>query len=178
MNGRGRTWVFAVVLSAGCWAGVSAIRATPVAAQAGGILGDDATIDIPAGDPSIFSFLISGRAGGSWNSADADSLSTLVSGLPSGEAEINYLLYADANAEGVRGDDFEILIGNLGNFLSGWDDGNFDLNGTTNPTANIAAIDAFAAANGLTADVPEPATMALLGVGAAAILRRRRFSQI
>jgi len=42
--------------------------------------------------------------------------------------------------------------------------------------AGYAAIDAFAAANGLMADVPEPTCFGLLGLAAAGVLARRRRS--
>ena len=38
----------------------------------------------------------------------------------------------------------------------------------------VRAIDAFAAANGLMADVPEPATLSMLGIAGLGLLGRRR----
>lgn len=46
----------------------------------------------------------------------------------------------------------------------------------TRPAADYAAIDAFAVANGLMADVAEPASFGLLGLAAAGVLARRRRS--
>jgi hypothetical protein len=42
------------------------------------------------------------------------------------------------------------------------------------PAADYAAIDAFAAANGLMADVPEPTSFGLIGLAGAGVLARRR----
>jgi autotransporter-associated beta strand protein len=104
----------------------------------------------------------------------------------------------------VNGEDFTILVSNLGKSAptsggingSGWDKGDFDYDGVVTgndftalaanlgkstsgsdvilPAADYAAIDAFAAANGLMANVPEPATGSMLLVTGAAILMRRR----
>jgi hypothetical protein len=67
----------------------------------------------------------------------------------------------------VTGSDFTALVGNLGKTDSGAD--------VTIPAADYAAIDAFAAANGLMADVPEPTTTSLLALAmTGALLIRRR----
>jgi PEP-CTERM motif len=42
------------------------------------------------------------------------------------------------------------------------------------PASDYAAIDAFAAANGLMADVPEPTSFGVLGLAAVGVLARRR----
>jgi hypothetical protein len=114
-------------------------------------------------------------------------------GLSSGQIEIKYTLLGDANLDGaVNGSDFAILASNFNKAVSGWDQGDFNYDGAANgadfaslaanfnkgasQSANVAALDSFAAANGLMADVPEPATAALMVVAGLGILRRRRRS--
>ncbi len=129
----------------------------------------------------------------------ADGADHVVTGLSSGQIEIKYTLIGDANLDGVvSGDDFTILTDNLGKSVAAWDQGDFNYDGLVNgddftllvgnlgkqdngaavtiPAADYAAIDAFAAANGLMADVPEPATTGLfiLGMAGALIGRRRK----
>jgi autotransporter-associated beta strand protein len=169
-----------------------------------------------ATDATIRSYLISGYAGGTFTGTGgitsstaaatpgyavgyADGADGVVSGLSSGQIEIKYTLYGDANLDGVvSGDDFTILVGNLGKSVSAWDQGDFNYDGVvsgddytllvgnlgksatgadiTLPAADYAAIDAFAAANGLMADVPEPASAGLLIVAGLGMLSRRRRS--
>jgi hypothetical protein len=175
-------------------------------------------IDYGSGsDPisSIRGYLFSGYNGGTWTGpgidssvaalpADnsygigyADGADGVVAGLSSGQIEVAYTLYGDANLDGVvSGDDFTILVANLGHQVSGWDQGDFLYTGSvtgddfTALVANLgkadngadvvlsardyAAIDAFAAANGLMADVPEPATGSLLLISGASFLMGRR----
>jgi len=120
-------------------------------------------------------------------------------GLSSGQIEIKYTLLGDATLSGtVTGTDFTILATNLGKEVSGWDQGDFLYTGTvtgadftalvTNlgkeanggsvvlPAADWAAVDAYAAANGLMADVPEPATLSLVAITGLGVLGRRRRS--
>jgi hypothetical protein len=122
----------------------------------------------------------------------------IVSGLASGEVEIKYTLLGDANLDGtVNGSDFSILAGNFGQGFTNWDQGNFLFTSAINGAdfsalahnfgqgdsgadagvspADIAALDAFASANGLLADVPEPAAGGLAVVAiSAALLRQTR----
>jgi autotransporter-associated beta strand protein len=127
----------------------------------------------------------------------ADGADGVVAGLSSGQIEIEYTLLGDANLDGVvNGSDFTILVGNIDYAGKSWDQGNFNYDDRVNgsdftelvtnlgksasgadiviPAADYTAIDAFAAANGLMADVPEPATGSILLVTGAAILTRRR----
>jgi autotransporter-associated beta strand protein len=121
---------------------------------------------------------------------------TLVS---ANEIEVAYTLEGDANLDGkVDASDFSIFAPNFGlNTTLGWEAGDFNYDGKVDasdfsafapnfglqdngvalglPAADYAALDAFAAANGLTiTSVPEPATLGLLTIGAVGILSRRR----
>jgi autotransporter-associated beta strand protein len=127
----------------------------------------------------------------------ADGADGVVSGLSSGQIEIKYTLLGDADLAGsVTGNDFTILVSHLGKLVTRWDQGDFDYDGSVTgndftalvsnigksatgadvvlPAADYAAIDAFAAANGLMADVPEPASAGLLLVAGFGMLARRR----
>ena len=112
-------------------------------------------------------------------------------GLASGTIEIAFTLIGDADLNHtVNGIDFGILAANFNKSVTAWDQGDFDYNGIVNGVdftnlasnfnkaasnaSDIAALDAFAAANGLLADVPEPATFGVLAVAGAGLLARRR----
>jgi autotransporter-associated beta strand protein len=115
-------------------------------------------------------------------------------GLSSGTIEFAYTLLGDADLNGVvNGIDFGILAANFNKTASRWDQGDFDYNGIVNgldftdlaanfnkaasSASDIAALNAFAAANGLLADVPEPATFAAVLIPIGAFLVRRRKNQ-
>ena len=123
--------------------------------------------------------------------ADGADPQSIATGLASGTIEIKYTLLGDADLNGiVNGIDFGILAANFNKGIAGWDEGDFDYNNIVNGldfgdlaanfnkgaagTDAVAALDAFAAANGLLADVPEPASLGLLLLGASASLARRR----
>jgi hypothetical protein len=192
-----RASLMAALLAVGCWACVSALQAAPLYAQSG-TTGDEMYISYSS-DSSvgavIRSYLISGENGGSWGGSAAGA-DMIVSNLSDGAFGIKYALYGDADLDGaVTGSDFTILVGNLGKAISGWDQGNFSYDSSITgddftalvgdlgkqasgandgvPAVDFAAIDAFAAANGLTADVPEPVSIGLLAIGGLAILSRR-----
>jgi hypothetical protein len=113
-------------------------------------------------------------------------------GLASGQIEIRYTLLGDANLDGaVNGTDFAILATNFNKAVGGWDRGDFNYDGSDNgsdfaflaanfnkgvgpSTADAAAVDSFAAANGLIADVPEPACGVMAMMAANGIVTRRR----
>jgi hypothetical protein len=121
-------------------------------------------------------------------------------GLASGQVEVMYTLLGDANLDGtVNGEDFTILASNFNQSVTSWDQGDFNYDGTVNgedftllaanfnqqvngaaSAGDIAAMDAFAAANGITlpttSSVPEPASgvLALFGAGILARRARRR----
>jgi autotransporter-associated beta strand protein len=121
--------------------------------------------------------------------------------LSSGTMEVKYTLLGDANLQGVvNATDFGILASNFGQGDTNWDQGDFLFTSAINATdfsalaanfgqgdngadvavsaADIAALDAFAAANGLALPaigaVPEPATIGLMAVGTIGVLTRRR----
>jgi fibronectin-binding autotransporter adhesin len=131
----------------------------------------------------------------------ADGKDGKVVGLTSGQIEVAYTLLGDANLDGfVNGEDFTILASNFNQSVTGWDQGDFNYDGTVNgedftllaanfnqgvgsnadvSSGDIAALDAFAAANGITlptttSSVPEPATTGLLAAGGVGLLARRR----
>jgi hypothetical protein len=172
-------------------------------------------------DPAatIRSYLTTGYAGGAWTGAGIDSSTAalpanshyalgyadgadgVVAGLSSGQVEIKYTLYGDADLDGlVTGNDFTILVSNLAKSGRTWDQGDFDYDGSVTgndftalvanlgksasgaaivlPASDYAAIDAFAAANGLMADVPEPASASISAIVAIGLLARRRNRRI
>ena len=110
---------------------------------------------------------------------------------------ITYTLLGDANLDGVvNAVDFGILAANFNKGVTGWDKVDFnydnvvsaidfgDLAANFNKGASGAsvagsalsdpAVVAFAQANGLMADVPEPSMTALVASAAGAVLLRRR----
>jgi hypothetical protein len=113
-------------------------------------------------------------------------------GLAAGQIEIKYTLLGDANLDGaVNGSDFAILASNFNKAVSGWDKGDFNYDGAVNGSdfaalasnfnkgasqaaMDVAALDSFAATNGLMADVPEPTSVGIIGVVGFGILGRRR----
>jgi autotransporter-associated beta strand protein len=112
-------------------------------------------------------------------------------GLASGTIEVAFTLIGDADLNHtVNGIDFGILAANFNKTVSRWDQGDFDYNNIVNGidftalaanfnkaasnASDIAALDAFAAANGLLADVPEPASIGLVALGACGLMARRR----
>ncbi len=179
-------------------------------------------IDYGSGsDPvsTIRSYLASGYNGGAWDGFGIESSSAAASGgkyalgyadsadngdpamLPSGEIEVEYTLYGDANLDGkVDSADFGILADNYGDSDAVWDQGDFNYDGKVDSAdfaslalnygqsvgggdmvtvADWAALNAFAAANGVRVAVPEPASAGLLvlaGLGALTARRRRRHS--
>jgi hypothetical protein len=127
----------------------------------------------------------------------ADGADGVVAGLSSGQIEVMYTLLGDANLDGlVNGSDFNILAANFNQSITGWDQGDFNYDGQINAAdfnelaanfnqgvsgaasaGDVAALDAFAAANGLLVDVPEPKTGSLLLVAGAGLSVRRRRKQ-
>jgi hypothetical protein len=131
----------------------------------------------------------------------ADGADKVVPGLLSGEIELKYTLLGDANLDGtVNGSDFSILAANFGLGVTNWDQGNFLYGSSVNGSdfsalaanfgqgdsgaavavspADIAALDAFAVANGLPlpaiSSVPEPAFGAIVLINICLALPRRR----
>ena len=126
------------------------------------------------------------------DSADAGN----PAGLSSGQIEIAYTLLGDANLDGkVNGTDFSLMAANFNQAVTnGWDLGDFNYDGAINgndfvllannfnqfasqsavSAADLAAIDSFAAANGINlTSVPEPTSTGVVLVGALSILLRR-----
>ena len=118
----------------------------------------------------------------------ADGADGVVAGLPSGEIEIMFTLLGDANLDGmVNSEDFTPFSQHLGQNGS-WDAGDFNYDGTVNAedftpfsinlgqtASQAAAAGGLIAANGLQAEVPEPAALSTMAFAiAGAFVRRRR----
>jgi len=125
----------------------------------------------------------------------ADGKDGVVAGLSSGQIEVAYTLLGDANLDGVvNSSDFAIMAANFNQSVTGWDQGDFTYTGVVNAAdfmvvavnfnqgvsgaasaGDVAALDAFAAANGISlGSVPEPASLGLFTFGSVGILARRR----
>jgi len=131
----------------------------------------------------------------------ADGKDKIVAGISSGQIELKYTLLGDANLDGtVNGSDFSLLAANFGLGVTNWDQGNFLYGSSVNGSdfsalaanfgqgdsgadesvsaADIAALDAFAAANGLPMPVigavPEPASAGMVILSGLGMLARRR----
>jgi hypothetical protein len=105
-----------------------------------------------------------------------------------------YTLLGDANLDGkVNGTDFNILAANFNTGGDSWDQGDFTYDGKVNgsdfnllaanfnqgatQSADYAALESFAAANGINlASVPEPTSAGLMVMAGLGITRRRRRS--
>jgi autotransporter-associated beta strand protein len=136
-------------------------------------------------------------ANASYGLGYADGADGGIAGIASGQIEVKYTLYGDTNLDGtVNSIDFGNLAANFGKSGKVWDQGDFDYNGTINSVdfgllasnfgksagsnaavataGEWAALDAFASANGLMSEVPEPASIGMLLLGTATLLTRRR----
>jgi Dockerin type I domain len=127
------------------------------------------------------------------DSADAGN----PAGLASGQIEVKYTLYGDTNLDGsVNSVDFGALAASFGKSGKAWDQGDFNYDGTVNSidfgllatnfgksasgaavelsAGDWSALNAFASANGLTAELPEPATILPILIAGVVFSRRRR----
>ncbi|HEX4054904.1 MAG TPA: dockerin type I repeat-containing protein [Tepidisphaeraceae bacterium] len=194
--------------------------------SAGGFLdvgNNHVIISDPGGsiDTTIRGYLANGYNNGNWNGTSgaatgggigtssatgtkygigyADGADGGISGITSGQLEVKYTLYGDANLDGsVNSIDFGDMAANFGKSGKVWDQGDFNYDGVVNSvdfgllagnfgksaggdadvtSADWAALDAFASANGLMADVPEPTAAVLAMVAGTGILFRRRRRQ-
>jgi autotransporter-associated beta strand protein len=158
---------------------------------------DEAAVDSTIRGYINSGVLFSSQANSSYGVGWADGNDAPESGIvPVNSVLVTYALYGDANLDGVvNGDDFTILAGNLGKSVSGWDKADFNHDGLVSgddftdlvgnlgkaannaavaiPASDYAAIDAFAAANGFMADVPEPGSFGLMAIAGLGILHRR-----
>jgi hypothetical protein len=179
---------------------------------------DHLIITYGASDPiaTIAGYIKSGYNGGGWNGPGiissvaltnpssllygvgyADGKDGVVAGLSSGQIEVAYTLLGDANLDGiVNSADFNILVANYNQNVTGWDQGDFYYDGLVNSAdfnalaanfnqgvsgiataGDMAALGAFAVANGLplpTSSVPEPSSAAMIVMAGLGILFRRR----
>jgi autotransporter-associated beta strand protein len=165
---------------------VAAIRLLLISGRAGGWTG----VGIDSSSAAA--------SGGAYSVGYVDSVDGVPSpGLGVHSIKLDYALNGDCNLDGiVNGTDFAILASHFGQAAPRWDAGDFNYDGvvngtdfamlaanfglTTNGTAVVlpqsqwAALDAFAVAHGLQADVPEPGSAAVVAAGLAGALGRRK----
>jgi len=148
------------------------------------------------GTPSGGSILssIAQPGGGGYGLGYGDGADGVVAGLPSGEIEIADTIPGDANLDGLDNPtDFVIVVTHLGTLDRTWDQGDFDYDGVVTGSDYTAMVGDFLhydthsavelgssayATDGLTAEVPEPATASMLLIGGAGMFVRRRRKQL
>jgi len=153
--------------------------------------------------------LVSGYNNGAWNGPGIDSSTAAASdgtygigmvdandpytsGLSSGQVELAYALYGDANLDGVvNGIDFMIMATHFNQATTaGWEAGDFNYSGSVNgadfqllannfnqayfPTADLTVISDFAVANSIPIYVPEPTALLAIPLFCLAARRRRK----
>ncbi|HEX4055820.1 MAG TPA: autotransporter-associated beta strand repeat-containing protein [Tepidisphaeraceae bacterium] len=139
----------------------------------------------------------SAATGSKYGLGYADGADGGISGITSGQIEVKYTLYGDTNLDGaVNSIDFGDMAANFGKSGKVWDQGDFNYDGVVNSidfgllAANFGkslgssgdvvsatdweALDAFAAANGLMADVPEPFSVGVMAAAGIMVLMRRK----
>ncbi len=143
--------------------------------------GTDNTLPIPI-DPAAFGLT-------SWDNVSITEPNSII---------VKYTLFGDSTLDGtVNGDDFSVIAGNFGktspgisNILASWLMGDVTLDGFVNgddfsvvagnfgkgPLGTLDTPDAPAvvSSGGGSSNVPEPTSLALLGIGAAGLLLRRK----
>ncbi len=143
--------------------------------------GTDNTLPIPI-DPAAFGLT-------SWDNVSITEPNSII---------VKYTLFGDSTLDGtVNGDDFSVIAGNFGktspgisNILASWLMGDVTLDGIVNgddfsvvagnfgkgPLGTLDTVDAPAVVSGGggSSNVPEPTSLALLGIGAAGLLLRRK----
>ena len=121
-------------------------------------------------DSTIRGYLAAGYAGGAWNGVGgivtssptgtkygigyADGADGGVSGITSGQLEVKYTLYGDANLDGsVNSIDFGDMAANFGKSGKVWDQGDFNYDGVVNSVDFGLLAGNFGKSAGSSADV-------------------------
>jgi hypothetical protein len=147
---------------------------------------------------TILGYVASGYNNGAWNGPGiisstaaanpthtteigiADSAHNVVGGLAPNTIELKYTLLGDANLDGVvNSADLQELLFSFNSSGRSWDQADFNYDGTVNSTDLQNLLFTFNTSLGPTTiaaagSVPEPATMVVMLLGGASLLRRRR----
>jgi fibronectin-binding autotransporter adhesin len=151
-----------------------------------GAAGNQASVDSAIRGYITSGSILSSMANGSYGVGYADGNDGSEAGIVAPNTVlISYALFGDVNLDGVvNGTDFGLFAVHFGQAVSSWDLGDFNYDGVVNgtdfgllaanfgdsasgadivlPSSDWAALDSFAAANGLLADVPEPASVGVI----------------